>query len=240
MFDGHSVLRAELQTVRILVVEDEHKLAGVLKRGLEEEGYAVDVAYDGEEGLAVALTTPYDLIVLDVMLPQLDGLNACHQLRAQNRHMPVLMLTARDAVDDRVAGLDSGADDYLTKPFAFREFVARIRALLRRDGLSARDPILRVGDLNIDTVSHEVRRGGKPIELTSKEYAILEYFARNPNRVLTRTQIAEHVWDFDFVSMSNVIDVYIGYLRRKLGDDSEPRLLRTIRGTGYQFRVPSA
>jgi DNA-binding response OmpR family regulator len=188
----------------------------------------------------VATTTPYDLIVLDVMLPQLDGLNVCHQLRAQNRHMPVLMLTARDAVDDRVAGLDSGADDYLTKPFAFREFVARIRALLRRDGLSARDPILRVADMNIDTVSHEVRRAGKLIELTSKEYAILEYFARNPNRVLTRTQIAEHVWDFDFVSMSNVIDVYIGYLRRKLGDDSEPRLLRTIRGTGYQFRVPSA
>src|SRR5947209_6745993 len=182
MFGAHSVLRTELQAVRILVVEDEHKLAGVLKRGLEEEGYAVDVAYDGEEGLALALTTPYDLIVLDVMLPQLDGLNVCHQLRAQNRHMPVLMLT----------------------------------------------------------VSHEVRRAGRPIELTSKEYAILEYFARNPNRVLTRTQIAEHVWDFDFVSMSNVIDVYIGYLRRKLSDDSEPRLLRTIRGTGYQFRVPAA
>jgi DNA-binding response OmpR family regulator len=226
--------------VRILVVEDEHKLAGVLKRGLEEHGYAVDVAYDGEDGLALALTTPYDLIVLDVMLPKLDGLSLCHRLRAQHRHMPVLMLTARDAVDDRVAGLDSGADDYLTKPFAFRELEARIRALLRRDGLSARDPILRVADLEIDTVSHAVRRAGKPIELTSKEYAILEYFARNPNRVLTRTQIAEHVWDFDFVSMSNVIDVYIGYLRRKLGDDTEPRLLRTVRGTGYQLRAAPA
>jgi DNA-binding response OmpR family regulator len=225
--------------VRILVVEDEHKLAGVLKRGLEEQGYAVDVAYDGEDGLALATTTPYDLIVLDIMLPKLDGLSLCNQLRAQSRHMPVLMLTARDAVDDRVTGLDSGADDYLTKPFAFREFVARVRALLRRDGLSARDPILRVADLQIDTVSHEVRRAGKLIELTSKEYAILEYFARNPNRVLTRTQIAEHVWDFDFVSMSNVIDVYIGYLRRKLGDDAEPRLLRTIRGTGYQLRMAS-
>ena len=223
--------------MRILVVEDEHKLAGVLKRGLEEHGYAVDVAYDGEDGLALAVTTAYDLIVLDVMLPKVDGLSLCHQLRGQHRHMPVLMLTARDAVDDRVAGLDSGADDYLTKPFAFREFLARIRALLRRDGLSARDPILRVADLQIDTVSHEVRRAGKLVELTSKEYAILEYFARNPNRVLTRTQIAEHVWDFDFVSMSNVIDVYIGYLRRKLGDDSEPRLLRTIRGTGYQLRA---
>jgi len=178
--------------------------------------------------------------VLDIMLPKLDGLSLCSQLRNQKLHMPVLMLTARDAVDDRVTGLDSGADDYLTKPFAFRELLARVRALLRRDGRSARDPILRLADLQIDTVSHEVRRAGKPIELTSKEYAILEYFARNPNRVLTRTQIAEHVWDFDFLSMSNVIDVYIGYLRRKLGDDREPRLLRTVRGTGYQLRVASA
>jgi DNA-binding response OmpR family regulator len=226
--------------VRILVVEDEHKLAGVLKRGLEEHGYAVDVAYDGEDGLAMALAAPYDAIVLDVMLPMRDGLSVCTQLRAQNRHMPVLMLTARDAVDDRVAGLDSGADDYLTKPFAFREFLARVRALLRRDTRNARDPVLRVADLQVDTVSHEVRRAGRLVELTSKEYAILEYLARNPNRVLTRTQIAEHVWDFDFVSMSNVIDVYIGYLRRKLGDDSEPRLLRTVRGTGYQLRVPAA
>src|SRR5712692_2945085 len=184
--------------MRILVIEDEHKLAGVLKRGLEEHGYAVDVAYDGDDGLALATAAPYDLIVLDIMLPKLDGLSLSNQLRA------------------------------------------RVRALLRRDGRSARDPVLRIGDLEIDTVSHEVRRGGKLIELTSKEYAILEYFARNPNRVLTRTQIAEHVWDFDFLSMSNVIDVYIGYLRRKLGDDTEPRLLRTIRGTGYQLRVASA
>jgi DNA-binding response OmpR family regulator len=226
--------------MRLLVVEDEHKLASVLKRGLEEHGYAVDLAYDGDDGLAMTTAAPYDLIVLDVMLPGLDGLSLCNQLRAQKMHMPVLMLTARDAVDDRVAGLDSGADDYLTKPFAFRELLARIRALLRRDGLSARDPMLKVADLQIDTVSHEVRRSGKLIDLTSKEYAILEYFARNPNRVLTRTQIAEHVWDFDFVSMSNVIDVYIGYLRRKLGDDSEPRLLRTIRGTGYQLRVAAS
>jgi DNA-binding response OmpR family regulator len=223
--------------MRILVVEDEHKLASVLKRGLEEHGYAVDIAYDGEDGLALAMAAPYDLIVLDIMLPKRDGLSVCNQLRSQNMHMPVLMLTARDAVDDRVAGLDSGADDYLTKPFAFRELLARVRALMRRDGRSVRDPILRIADLQIDTVSHEVRRSGRIIDLTSKEYAILEYFARNPNRVLTRTQIAEHVWDFDFVSMSNVIDVYIGYLRRKLNDDSEPRLLRTIRGTGYQLRV---
>ena len=226
--------------MRILVVEDEHKLAGVLKRGLEEHGFAVDVAYDGEDGLALATVTPYDLLVLDIMLPNVDGLRLCQKLRAQNIHMPVLMLTARDAVDDRVAGLDCGADDYLTKPFAFRELLARIRALLRRDARVATDPMLRIADLQIDTVSHEVRRAGKVIELTSKEYSILEYFARNPNRVLTRTQIAEHVWDFDFVSMSNLIDVYIGYLRRKLGDDREPRLLRTIRGTGYQLRVASA
>ena len=225
--------------MRLLVVEDEHKLAGVLKRGLEEHGYAVDVAYDGEDGLALVTAAPYDLIVLDVMLPKLDGFLLCQQLRAQQTHTPVLMLTARDAVDDRVAGLDSGADDYLTKPFAFRELLARVRALLRRDSRS-KDPVLRVADLEIDTVSHEVRRGGRPVELTSKEYAILEYFARNPNRVLTRTQIAEHVWDYDFVSMSNVIDVYVGYLRRKLGDDGEPRLLRTIRGTGYQLRASSA
>jgi DNA-binding response OmpR family regulator len=223
--------------MRILVVEDEHKLAGVLKRGLEEHGYAVDVAYDGEDGLELATAAPYDLIVLDIMLPKRDGISVCTQLRAQSVHTPVLMLTARDAVDDRVTGLDSGADDYLTKPFAFRELLARVRALLRRDGRSDRDPTLRFADLQIDTVSHEVRRAGKLIDLTSKEYAILEYFARNPNRVLTRTQIAEHVWDFDFVSMSNVIDVYIGYLRRKLGDDTEPRLLRTIRGTGYQLRA---
>jgi DNA-binding response OmpR family regulator len=225
--------------VRLLVVEDEHKLASVLKRGLEEQGYAVDIAYDGEDGLALATAAPYDLIVLDVMLTRLDGFAVCHALRAQHTHTPVLMLTARDAVDDRVAGLDSGADDYLTKPFAFRELLARIRALLRRDG-HARDRVLRVADLEVDTVSHEVRRGGKPIELTSKEYAILEYFLRNPNRVLTRTQIAEHVWDYDFVSMSNVIDVYVGYLRRKLGDDTEPRLFRTIRGTGYQLKAAPA
>jgi DNA-binding response OmpR family regulator len=225
--------------MRILVAEDEHKLAAVVRRGLEEHGYAVDVAYDGEDALAMAEVEPYDLIVLDIMLPGIDGLTVCRRLRSERRNMPVLMLTARDTVDDRVAGLDAGADDYLVKPFAFRELLARVRALLRRDGLS-RDPILRVGDLEVDTVSHEVRRDGRQIELTSKEYAMLEYFMRNPNRVLTRTQIAEHVWDYDFMSMSNVIDVYVRYLRRKLGDDQEPRLFRTVRGTGYQLRAPSA
>ncbi len=224
--------------MRILVVEDEHKLAGVLKRGLTEQGYAVDIAYDGEVGLALAQAEAYDLIVLDVMLPKLDGLVVCRRLRSDRRNVPVIMLTARDAVDDRVAGLDSGADDYLVKPFAFRELLARVRALLRREDI-AKDPVLRVGDLEVDTVRHEVRRAGRPVELTSKEYAILEYFVRHPNHVLTRTQIAEHVWDYDFVYMSNVVDVYVRYLRRKLDDDHEPRLLHTIRGTGYQLRAPT-
>src|SRR5215212_5645380 len=224
--------------MRILVVEDEHKLAAVIRRGLEEHGYAVDVAYDGDDALGMAEMEPYDLIVLDIMLPGIDGLTVCRRLRSGRRNMPVLMLTARDTVDDRVAGLDSGADDYLVKPFAFRELLARVRALLRRDGLS-KDPVLRLGNLEVDTVTHEVRRDGRPVELTSKEYAMLEYFMRNPNRVLTRTQIAEHVWDYDFMSMSNVIDVYVRYLRRKLGDDQEPRLFRTVRGTGYQLRAPS-
>ena len=223
--------------MRILVVEDEHKLAAVVRRGLEEHGYAVDVAYDGDDALAMAQAEPYDLIVLDIMLPGIDGITVCQRLREARKNMPVLMLTARDTVDDRVAGLDAGADDYLVKPFAFRELLARVRALLRRDGLS-RDPVLRVGDLELDTVSHEVRRSGRFVDLTSKEYAMLEYFMRNPNRVLTRTQIAEHVWDYDFMSMSNVIDVYVRYLRRKLGDDQEPRLFRTVRGTGYQLRAP--
>jgi DNA-binding response OmpR family regulator len=223
--------------MRILIVEDEHRLARVLKRGLEEHGYAVDVAYDGEEGLGLAELEPYDLIVLDVMLPKLDGLTVCRRLRAQRKNMPVLMLTARDTIDNRVAGLDSGADDYLIKPFAFRELLARIRALLRREAPS-RDPVLRVADVEVDTITHEVRRAGKQVELTCKEYAVLEYFLRNPNRVLTRTQIAEHVWDYDFIAMSNVVDVYVRYLRRKLGDEREPRLLRTVRGTGYQLSVP--
>lgn len=222
--------------MRILIVEDERRLAGVLKRGLEEHGYAVDVAYDGEDGLALAEMEPYDLVVLDLMLPALDGLTVCRRLRAQHRNVPVLMLTARDAIDDRVAGLDSGADDYLTKPFAFRELLARIRALLRREAPS-KDTVLRAGDLEIDSVSHEVRRRGRPVDLTSKEYAVLEYFARHPNRVLTRAQIAEHVWDYDFVAMSNVVDVYVRNLRRKLDDDREPRLIRTVRGSGYQLKA---
>jgi DNA-binding response OmpR family regulator len=223
--------------MRFLIVEDEATLAEVLARGLREHGYAVDFAYDGEKALQLAESEPYDLIVLDVMLPKLNGYEACRRLRALGNRVPVLMLTARDAVDDRVEGLDSGADDYLIKPFAFRELLARARALLRRDGLS-KDPVLRVGDLKLDTSTRAVSWGGKSVELTSKEYAILEYFVRNPNRVLSRTQIAEHTWDHGFVAVSNVVDVYIRALRRKLSDDREPRLLRTVRGIGYQLKVP--
>jgi DNA-binding response OmpR family regulator len=223
--------------MRILIVEDESKLAGALKRGLENESYAVDLAADGEEGLGLAELESYDLLLLDLMLPKLDGVDLCRRLRARGQQIPILMLTARDAIEHRVAGLDSGADDYLVKPFAFPELLARVRALVRRTGPS-KDPVLRVADLEIDTVARQVRRAGRPIALTSKEYAILEYFARNPNRVLSRLQIAEHVWDYDFVAMSNVVDVYVRYLRRKLGDDREPQLLWTIRGAGYQLKVP--
>ncbi|HUZ78190.1 MAG TPA: response regulator transcription factor [Chloroflexota bacterium] len=223
--------------MRILVVEDEHRLAAILERGMEEHGHAVDLAYDGEDGLHLAEVTPYDLLVLDVMLPLMDGYTLCRRLRAEKKHMPILMLTARDAVDDRVTGLDSGADDYLVKPFAFRELMARVRALSRRDE-GPKDVVLQAGDLTVNTATREVRRGDREIELPSKEYAVLEYFLRNPNRVLTRTQIAEHVWDYDCVTMSNVVDVYLGALRRKLNDTREPRLFRTIRGTGYQLRLP--
>jgi DNA-binding response OmpR family regulator len=223
--------------MRLLVVEDEARLASTLAKGLAEHGFAVDVARDGEEALSYALAEPYDLIILDLMLPKLNGIDVCRQLRSRGRNVPVLMLTARDTIDDRVDGLDSGADDYLVKPFAFRELAARVRALLRRDGLS-KDPLLKVGDLTIDTVSHDVQRAGQPVHLTSKEYALLELFAHNLNRVLTRAQIAEHIWDFSFVAMSNVVDVYVGYLRRKLQDDREPRLIHTVRGVGYQLRVP--
>ncbi|MHB0871064.1 MAG: response regulator transcription factor [Chloroflexota bacterium] len=223
--------------MRILVVEDEKQLANVLKRGLQEQGYAVDLACDGEDGLALAEIPEYDLIVLDVMLPGLSGFEVARALRARRVNTPILMLTARDAVDDRVAGLDAGADDYLVKPFAFRELMARMRALLRRDE-RVKDPVLRVGDLEVDTVSHEVRRAGRFVPMTSKEYAVLEYLVRNPNRVLTRTQIAEHIWNCDFTAMSNVVDVYIRYLRRKLDEGREPKLIHTIRGTGYQLKVP--
>ena len=223
--------------MRILLVEDEQALAAVLKKGLEEHAYAVDLAEDGESALAFASSEPYDLVILDVMLPDIDGFSVCKKLRADSRHMPVLMLTALNSVDDRVAGLDSGADDYLLKPFDPRELFARVRALLRREQ-PTRDPLLRVADIELNTASRFVRRGSKPIELTTREFAILELFVRNANRVLSRDEIAQHVWPFEFTAMSNVIDVYVGNLRRKLGDDADTRLLSTVRGAGYLLRDP--
>jgi heavy metal response regulator len=222
--------------VRILVVEDERRLCNIIKRGLLEEGYAVDTAYDGEDGEYLAETTPYDLVILDIMLPKKDGINICQGLRLKKVNTPILMLTAKDTVEDRVKGLDSGADDYLVKPFAFNELVARVRALLRREGLS-KSPRLQVGDLAMDTLTREVWRGQRNIELTSKEYVILEYFMRHPNIVITRTMLEEHAWDYEFDSMSNLIDVYIRRLRRKIDETGQASLIQTVRGAGYRLRI---
>jgi heavy metal response regulator len=221
--------------MRILVVEDERKVAGFIKRGLEEEGYAVDVAADGEEGLAMGLERVHDVIILDIRLPKLDGLQVLKALRQDKVMTPVLLLTVRATIEDKVLGLDAGADDYLTKPFAFQELVARVRALLRRR--AAADPaVLQVADLILDPARRMVSRGGKRIELTPREFALLDYFMRHPGRVLTRTMIAEHVWDYDFDTSTNVIDVYVNYLRRKIDADRAPKLLHTVRGVGYVLK----
>jgi heavy metal response regulator len=221
-------------TMRVLVVEDEPSIAQFVRQGLSEAGYAVDVAGDGEEGLDYALAAEYDVLVLDILLPRMDGLQLVRELRERNLRTPVLLLTARDTVDDRVQGLDSGADDYLVKPFAFPELLARIRALLRRPSLQA-DIVLRVGDLEMDASRHEVHRAGRLIEVSPREFALLEYLMRHPNQVLTRTQIGEHVWNFDFYNESNIVDVYIGYLRRKLNQDVDRPLIHTVRGVGYRL-----
>ncbi|OHB32705.1 MAG: DNA-binding response regulator [Desulfuromonadaceae bacterium GWC2_58_13] len=221
--------------MRILVVEDEKKVASFIKRGLEEESFAVDVAYDGEEGRYMAETNQYDLILMDVMLPKKDGLTVVRELREKNIAVPVLCLTAKDTVDDIVAGLDSGSDDYLTKPFAFAELLARVRALLRR-GAQDRGAEIHFADLRLDPVEHKVWRGNKEIDLTAKEYALLEYFMRNPNQTLTRTMIAEHVWDYTFDSFTNIIDVYVNYLRKKIDKDFDKKLIHTVRGAGYVLK----
>ena len=218
--------------MRILVVEDEKKVAGFIKKGLEEETYAVDVAYDGGDGLHLGVEGQYDLIILDIMLPKMDGLEVLLQLRSQGKDVPIILLTAKDAVDDRVAGLNKGADDYLTKPFAFSELLARVRVLLRR-GKAEVKTILQISDLTLDLVSHKVNRGGTEIELTGKEYSLLEYFMRNQEKVLTRTMIAEHVWDYNFDTFTNVIDVYINHLRKKIDKGRQSKLLHTLRGVGY-------
>ena len=219
--------------MRILVVEDERKVAAFIRQGLLEEGHAVEVAADGAEALrALDDEPPYDLVVLDVMLPKRDGFDVLRTLRARGVATPVLLLTARDAVADKVTGLDLGADDYLAKPFAFEEFLARVRALLRR-GRGRAEPVLRVADLCLDPATRVVTRGRRRITLTAREYALLEYFMRSAGRVLTRPMLTQHVWGLDFDPESNIVDVYVGYLRRKIDADGEPRLLHTVRGAGY-------
>ncbi len=216
-------------------MEDELKMASLLKRGLEEEGMAVDIAPDGEQGLFAANSNPYDLLILDITLPIMDGIEVCRKLRASSLPTPVLMLTARDSVETKVRGLDSGADDYLTKPFAFAELLARIRALLRRNRGEV-SMQLHVADLLLDPVSRQVTRAGKEIVLTAKEYSLLECFMRHPNQVLSRTVLSEKVWDETFDTFTNVIDVYINYLRNKIDRDFEPKLIHTVRGAGYVMK----
>jgi DNA-binding response OmpR family regulator len=222
--------------MRILVVEDEKKVASFIQRGLEGEGFQVEIAGDGEEGVVMAKGNPYDLILMDVMLPKMDGLAAIRELRAAKVNTPVLCLTAKDTVEDIVAGLDSGSDDYLTKPFAFAELLARVRALMRR-GAQERGAEITYADLRLDPVAHKVWRAGKEIELTAKEYALLEYFIRNPEKTLTRNMIAEHVWDYTFDSFTNIIDVYVNYLRKKIDRDFATKLVHTVRGVGYMLKA---
>lgn len=221
--------------MRFLVIEDEKKVARFIKKGLEEEGYAVDLAFDGEEGLARVMDQVHDLIILDIALPKMDGLQLLKKLREKKVPAPVLLLTVRATIEDKVLGLDSGADDYLTKPFAFQELLARIRALLRRKA-GAGPPLLQVEDLVLDPARHLVTRGGERIDLTSKEFALLEYLMRNAGRVLTRAMISEHVWNYDFDTETNVIDVYVNYLRRKIDSGREKKLIHTVRGSGYALK----
>jgi DNA-binding response OmpR family regulator len=218
--------------MRILIVEDEHKIANSIKTGLEQESFAVDVAYDGEQGFALAVTEDYDLIVLDLMLPGIDGLEICRQLRQDEKiHTPILILTAKGEIDDRVNGLNSGADDYLVKPFAFVELLARIRALARRPKNNL-NPVLKVADLSLDAINFEVKREDKQIELSKTEFSLLEYLMRNSGKILTKQQIINHVWDYDADVLPNTVEVYIGYLRKKLG---QPNLIKTVRGFGYKL-----
>jgi len=218
--------------MRVLVVEDEPKIARFVKKGLSEAGYAVDIARDGEEALSYAVSAPYDIIILDLLLPKIDGITVCRKLRESNLSAAILILTAKDSIDDRVAGLDAGADDYLVKPFAFAELLARIRALLRRPK-STNDNVLQVGDLVMDVVRRHVTRAETTIELSPTEYSLLEYMMRNRCQVLSRTQMLEHVWNFDFYVGSNIVDVYIRYLRKKIDENHEEKLIKTIRGVGY-------
>jgi len=222
--------------MRILVAEDERKVASFIRQGLGEEGYAVDVASNGEAGLAMARDGVHDLIILDIGLPKMNGLQVLQELRRRKVTTPVLLLTVRATIEDKVLGLDAGADDYLTKPFAFQELVARVRALLRRRAEGG-PAVLQFADLTLDPARHTAFRGGQKIDLTAKEFALLDYFMRNPGRVLTRTMIIEHVWDYDFDTGTNVVDVYVNYLRKKIDSDREPKLIHTIRGVGYVMKA---
>lgn len=219
----------------ILVVEDEIKITRFIKKGLEMEHYTIDVAYDGEEALEKAEINSYDLIILDIMIPKVDGIEVCRKIRESKIDTPIIMLTAKDTVEDRVRGLDAGADDYLAKPFAFGELVARIRALLRREK-AVKSTRLQVGDLILDPATHEVLRGGKEVALSSKEYRLLDYMMRRPGHVCTRTMIGEHIWGYNFTDDSNVIDVYISYLRRKIDTGFKKKLIHTIRDVGYKIQ----
>jgi DNA-binding response OmpR family regulator len=221
--------------MRVLVVEDEKKTASFIRKALQVEGFAVDVCHRGDEALAAPSATPYDVIVLDIMLPGRDGLSVLRQWRKQHNSTPVLLLSARGELDERVEGLDAGADDYLPKPFALVELAARVRALTRR-GSENKSPVLRVGDLTLDTVTHLGHRGGKPIELTSREYRLLEFLMRSAGRLCGRMMLLEKVWDYDFDPGTNLVDVYIKRLREKIDADFEPKLLHTVRGTGYVLR----
>lgn len=221
--------------MRVLVVEDEISLANLIKEGLEDEGYSVDLAYDGEEGLYLALNEPYDIVILDIMLPKKDGIEIARTMRSKDIKTPILMLTAKDTVQDKVLGLDSGADDYLTKPFSFDELLARMRAILRRSFGEVKN-IVKVADLELNLDMHEVRRSGKVIDLTSKEYALLEYLVLNKNKLLSRMDIIEHIYDYNYDFDSNVVDVLVARLRRKIDKDFNKKLIHTVRGAGYMVK----
>ena len=220
--------------MRILLVEDEQRLSNVIKKGLLEDGFAVDVAYDGEEGQYLAEGEIYDLVILDIMLPKVDGLTLCHNLRDKNIKTPILMLTAKTTIEDKVAGLDSGADDYMTKPFSFLELRSRIQALIRRSKQES-SPILKIDDLVLDPIKHTVTRKDKNITLTPKEFSILELLLRHKDEVVTRTMITEHAWDYNFDSMSNIVDVFVASLRRKVDKASDKKLIHTVHGVGYRL-----
>ncbi len=227
---------AKIENMRVLIIEDEHKIANALRQGLSQEKYAVDVEYDGDGGLGAALSEPYDLMIIDRMLPgNVDGLQICREVREKGIHTPIIFLTAKDQIRDRVTGLDAGADDYLVKPFSFEELLARVRALLRRPKESV-GTVLQVEDLSLDTVSYDVNRAGKPIRLSTKEFALLEYLMRNNNRVLSKDTIIAHVWDFDADILPNTVEVYVGYLRNKVDKPFKNQpLIHTLRGFGYKL-----